>query len=114
MDEETLRNEIISLYKKQAMDVGELSWFDEAEEIADLLLHRVGNNEYYAIEDLCYLYYCYEGEDIDFDHVFYWLDRADEENRNQYEFNRSKLEKLRDNCTRLKMFKDFKAGKVVK
>ena len=113
MDNE-LRQEIIYLYKEQAVDAGQEEWLYEAEEMADRLLRRIENNEYHAIEDLCYLYYCYDNEEIDFSHVFYWLDRADEENKNQYEFNMKRLEKLRDNCNRLKAFKDFTAGRVVK
>lgn len=109
-----LRQEIVNLYKLQAIDMGEENWLDHVEELADSLLHRIENNEYYAIEDLCYLYYCYENEEIDFEHVFYWLDRAEKENENQYMFNRKKLEKLRNNCERLKVYKDFSAGKVVK
>ena len=114
MDENELRQEIIYLYKEQAVDAGQEEWLYEAEEMADRLLHRINNNEYYAIEDLCYLYYCYDNEEIYFDHVFYWLNKAEEENENTYEFNKKKLAKLRDNCNRLKTYKDFTAGRVVK
>ena len=114
MNRNKLRQEIIYLYQQQAVDAKEEEWLYEAEQLADRLLHRIENNEYYAIEDLCYLYYCYDNEKTDFTHVFYWLDKAEEENRNQYEFNRKRLEKLKNNCRRLMTYRDFTAGKVEK
>ena len=46
MDENELRQEIIYLYKEQAVDAKQEEWLYEAEEHADMLLHRIKNNEY--------------------------------------------------------------------